>query len=193
MKDIAEKEGVAPKIIASSDDNHAIINQDGLDLPAFFEHRIETKSVQGFADATPATPKDLVGLECDILILGAGQGDITGANAGSIKAKLVVELANGPITPTADAILAAKNIPVVPDILANAGSIVVSYFEWVQGLQEFFWTEREVNIELERIMQRSFDEIEAIAKSRNIQLRTAAYLLAVERVANAMAVRGIYP
>ncbi len=191
MRVFAEEMGC--HIIAASDDHGGITNPDGLDVAALIDYRVQNDTVQGFPATQAISTRDLLELPCDILVLGSGQNEITGANASNIKAKVVLELANGPISPTADTILTNKGILVVPDILSNAGSIVVSYFEWVQGLQEFFWTEREVCGELERTMARAFNEIRAIAQERNLQLRTAAYLLAVERVMSAMAVRGIYP
>ncbi|MBA3471347.1 MAG: Glu/Leu/Phe/Val dehydrogenase [Herpetosiphonaceae bacterium] len=181
------------RIIAASDDFTGVVAEDGFSAAALTEHRVANDTVAGLPGTRPISNAELLELPCDILVLAAGQNEITGANAHRIKATVVAELANGPISPTADAILGNKNILVVPDILANAGGIVVSYFEWVQGLQEFFWTEREVHGELEQTMQRAFGEVMNVAETRHISLRTAAYLLAVERVAKAMAVRGIYP
>lgn len=181
------------RIIAASDDFAGVVAEDGFSAAALTEHRVANDTVAGLPGTRPISNAELLELPCDILVLAAGQNEITGANAHRIKATVVAELANGPISPTADAILGNKNILVVPDILANAGGIVVSYFEWVQGLQEFFWTEREVHGELEQTMQRAFGEVMNVAETRHISLRTAAYLLAVERVAKAMAVRGIYP
>ncbi len=181
------------RIIAASDDTHGVVTEDGFSAAALTEHRVANDTVLDLPGTRPISNAELLELPCDILVLAAGQNEITGANAHRIKATVVAELANGPISPTADAILGNKNILVVPDILANAGGIVVSYFEWVQGLQEFFWTEREVHGELEQTLRRAFAEVMNVAETRHISLRTAAYLLAVERVANAMAVRGIYP
>ena len=181
------------RIIAASSDDGAVYNEQGLDVALLSEYRIEHGTVVGFPAAQTITQSELLELPCDILVLASGQNEITGANAPKVKAQIVVELANGPISPTADTILNNKNVLIVPDILANAGSIVVAYFEWVQGLQEFFWTEREVRTELDRTMSRAFDEIQAITIERQVHLRTAAYLLAVQRVIDAMQVRGIYP
>jgi glutamate dehydrogenase (NAD(P)+) len=136
---------------------------------------------------------ELLELDCDVLIPAALENQITEANAGRIQAKLVIEGANGPTTPSADTILNERGISVVPDILANAGGVIVSYFEWVQGLQEFFWTEEDVNDKLERIIVGAFDQVWAMAESRKVPLRTAAYLLAVQRVADANITRGVYP
>ncbi|KPL85876.1 Glu/Leu/Phe/Val family dehydrogenase [Herpetosiphon geysericola] len=183
------------QIIAASDDNTGVVaeTEAGIDVASLIEHRITTDGVANLAGTKPISHNELLELPCDILVLAAGQNDISGANAGRVQAKIVVELANGPITPTGDSILANKNIMVVPDILANAGGIVVSYFEWVQGLQEFFWTEREVHGELSTTMERAFNEVYTVAQERFVPLRTAAYLLAVDRVVRAMAMRGIYP
>ncbi|HEY1011622.1 MAG TPA: Glu/Leu/Phe/Val dehydrogenase [Herpetosiphonaceae bacterium] len=181
------------QLIAASDDDGGIVVEGGIDPQAFNDYKAAHDAVAGFPESRAITTAQLVELPCDILVLAAGQNDITGANAGRVQAKIVAELANGPITPTADSILARKQVTVVPDILANAGGIIVSYFEWVQGLQEFFWTEREVSNELEQTMTRAFKEVSQIAEQRHIELRAAAYLLAVDRVVQAGAIRGIYP
>jgi glutamate dehydrogenase (NAD(P)+) len=180
-------------IIATSDDEGGIVADGGIDPAAFNDYRVAHGTVAGFPETRAITTKELLELPCDILVLAAGQNEISGSNAGRVKASIVAELANGPITPTADAILVSKHVDVVPDILANAGGIVVSYFEWVQGLQEFFWTEREVSHELEQTMARAFTEVAQLAQEHHIQLRAAAYMLAVGRVVQANAIRGIYP
>jgi len=129
----------------------------------------------------------------DILIPAALEGQLTGANAQQVQAKLIIEAANGPTTPEADAIFRERGIPVVPDILANAGGVTVSYFEWVQDLQRFFWTEDEINDRLEQIMVRSFQAVQEKKDEQSCDYRMGAYLLAVARVAEATQVRGIYP
>jgi len=139
------------------------------------------------------TNEELLEVSCDILVPSALEAQITASNAGKIKARLVVEGANGPITPDADEVLDARKVLVVPDILANAGGVIVSYFEWVQGLQQFFWTEEEVNQNLERIMVRSFGQVLRASQDRKVPMRTAALIRAIERVADALMTRGIYP
>jgi glutamate dehydrogenase (NAD(P)+) len=132
-------------------------------------------------------------LPCDILVPAAVERVITERNADKVKAKLIVEAANGPITPEADTILRDKGVFIVPDILANAGGVIVSYFEWVQDISQFFWTEQEVNERLRQVMRRAFGEVWTIAHDRSVDMRTAAYILAVSRVAEAIRLRGIYP
>src|SRR5205814_8792970 len=139
------------------------------------------------------TNDDLVLLECDILAPCALEQVITSQNADHVKAAIICEGANGPVTPQADAILEDRGILILPDVLANAGGVVVSYFEWVQGLQEYFWKETEVNAKLNDIVSRAFEETWDIAESRAIPMRMAAYGLAVQRVAEATITRGIYP
>jgi glutamate dehydrogenase (NAD(P)+) len=149
--------------------------------------------VAGAPGGDEITNAELLELPCDILIPAAIENQITIRNADRIKARIIIEAANGPTTPDADTILFDRGVLVIPDILANAGGVTVSYFEWVQGLQEFFWTEREVNAQLERIMVNAFETVHQMAQSRRTTLRTAAYLLAVDRTAEAYRVRGIYP
>jgi glutamate dehydrogenase (NAD(P)+) len=132
-------------------------------------------------------------LPCDVLIPAAMENQLTELNAPRIRAKAIVEGANGPTTPTADAIFEERGITVIPDILANAGGVTVSYFEWVQGLQSFFWDELDVNAKLERIMVNSYEQVYTLAEQRQVSMRLAAYLLAVRRVADANVTRGIYP
>jgi glutamate dehydrogenase (NAD(P)+) len=136
---------------------------------------------------------ELLEMPCDVLIPAALENQITGQNAGRIRAKVIIEGANGPTTPDADAELDARGITVVPDILANAGGVTVSYFEWVQGLQSFFWDEIDVNAKLEKILVDAFNQVYTLSKEREISMRLAAYLLSVRRVADATLIRGIYP
>jgi len=149
--------------------------------------------VISFKDADKITNQELLAVDCDVLVPAALENQINRENADKIRAGLIVEAANGPTTPQADKILEEKDVFVVPDILANAGGVTVSYFEWVQGLQAYFWTEREVNLKLRDIMQKAFDNVHRIGGERKVTMRKAAYILAVERVAEATRVRGLYP
>jgi glutamate dehydrogenase (NAD(P)+) len=180
-------------VVAISDSRTALYNPNGVDVPAAFAHKRDTGLLEGLKGAELITNDELLLLDCDILAPCALEQVITEENAAQVKAKLVVEGANGPITPPADEILHEKGVTILPDILANAGGVIVSYFEWVQGLQEYFWKEAEVNAKLNDIITRSFDETWATAQSRNVDMRTAAYGLAVQRVAEATITRGIYP
>ncbi len=180
-------------IIATSDVRGGIHDPRGLDLPALERHVTATGSVVGFPGAQPISNRDLLQLPCTFLVPAALEGQITGANADRIRARVIVEGANGPTTPDADEILDARGITVVPDILANAGGVVVSYFEWVQDLQSLFWSEDDINRRLERLMVRSVQEVAALAREQGINFRLAALQRAVSRVANALMTRGIYP
>jgi len=170
-----------------------IANAKGIDLRQLQAHYEKTGTVAGAPGGDAISNAELLELPCDILIPAAIENQITARNADRIKAKIVIEAANGPTTPDADTILFDRGVLVIPDILANAGGVTVSYFEWVQGLQEFFWTEREVNAQLERIMVNAFEQVNEVAQARRMPLRTAAYLLAVDRTAQAYITRGIYP
>ena len=156
-------------------------------------YRQRTGGVQGFPGSQPVSNSELLELEVDVLVPAAMENQITARNAGRIKAQLIVEGANGPTTPAADAILEQRGITVVPDILANAGGVTVSYFEWVQDLQSLFWEEDEINVRLKKIMQKAFAQTCEQADLHHVSLRLGAYLVAVKRVADATAVRGIYP
>ncbi|MFZ9767141.1 MAG: Glu/Leu/Phe/Val family dehydrogenase [Candidatus Limnocylindrus sp.] len=181
------------KVIAVSDSSGGIHNPAGLDLDALDAHKKKTGSVVGFAGATPVSNQAILEIPCDVLIPAALENQITAENAGKIKTKIVAEAANGPTTPEADEILFANGAMVIPDILCNAGGVTVSYFEWVQDLNRDFWEEDEVNVRLEKKMVRAFHEVYEMAQKEKSHLRTGAYLLSVQRVADAMKVRGIYP
>jgi glutamate dehydrogenase (NAD(P)+) len=181
------------KVIAISDSRGGIHNPKGINVPAAIAHKQETGAVAGFRDGDAITNDELVRLECDLLAPCALEQVITSDNADQVKAPLIVEGANGPLTPGADEILDDRGIVVLPDILANAGGVVVSYFEWVQGLQEYFWKESEVNARLNDIMTRAFNETWNTQEKRGVSMRTAAYGLAVQRVAEATMTRGLYP
>jgi glutamate dehydrogenase (NAD(P)+) len=180
-------------IVAVSDSRGGIYNPHGLDLLAVSAHKERTGSVAGFREAEDVSNEDLLTLPVDILIPAALENQITAANAGRIQAVLIAEAANGPSTPEADAILYDKGVFVIPDILANAGGVTVSYFEWVQALQAFPWTEHEVNERLRRIMDRAFDAVYGTAKQYGVHMRTAALVRAIDRVAEFTRLRGIYP
>lgn len=183
------------KVIAVSDVSGAYYNRRGLDIPAMMQYAAENKSLEGYHERglEQLSNAELLELDCDILVPAALENQITVANADRIKARIIVEGANGPTTPSADEVLFDRGVFIVPDILANAGGVTVSYFEWVQGLQEFFWSEEEINERLERIMVRSFNSVLEIALNHRVPLRTAAYMVAVKRVADATLIRGIYP
>ncbi|MBA7500580.1 MAG: glutamate dehydrogenase [Clostridia bacterium] len=181
------------KIIAISDVEGGIYNPKGLNPNKVSLALKESGSVIGFKDADKITNQELLAMDCHVLVPAALENQIDEDNADKIKAKLIVEAANAPITPQADKILEGKGIFIIPDILANAGGVTVSYFEWVQGLQAYFWTEREVNLKLRDIMQKAFDKVYRICEERKVTMRKAAYILAVERVAEATRVRGLYP
>jgi len=180
-------------VVAVSDSVTGLYNPNGVDVQAAIAHKRETGALTGFRGAEAITNDELLLLECDVLAPCALEQVITEENAAQVKAKIIVEGANGPVTPAADDILEDKGVLVLPDILANAGGVVVSYFEWVQGLQEYFWKEAEVNAKLNDIVTRAFNETWATQESRSTSMRLAAYGLAVQRVAEATTTRGIYP
>jgi len=185
------QEGVV--VVAISDSTTALYNPKGIDVPAALAHKAEHHTLAGLRDAEEITNEELLLLDCDILAPCALEQVITAENADKVKASIICEGANGPVTPAADAILEDRGVLILPDVLANAGGVVVSYFEWVQGLQEYFWKEVEVNAKLNDIMSRAFDETWETAQRRKLPMRVAAYGLAVQRVAEATVTRGIYP
>jgi len=180
-------------IVGVSDAEGAIYNEHGLPIPELLHYAGQDGGLQNFKDAEKVTNPEFVVLPCDILVPAATSEVITKANAKDVKAKLVVEGANGPTTPEADEILIDRGVLVVPDVLANAGGVVCSYFEWVQDLQAFFWSEDEVNRRLETIMLKSFDTVWESAQHHKTNLRIGAYLIGIKRVADATITRGIFP
>jgi glutamate dehydrogenase (NAD(P)+) len=180
------------KILAVSDIVGGIHDPNGLDMPALIAHYEKARSFDGFPGVSKVSNADLLELETDILIPAANENQIRGKNAPNIKAKIIVEGANGPTTQRADEIMNAKGVLVVPDILANAGGVTVSYFEWVQDRAGFFWRESEVNERLEDIMVQSFRDVAAMAEKYNVSFRIAAYMLGISRVAHDTMVRGLY-
>ncbi len=181
------------KVIAVSDSSGAIRNGLGLDVAALVAHKQDTGSVVGFTESEEIGPADLLELECEVLVPAALEAAIVAENAPRIKAKVIAEAANGPTTPEADAVLHQNGIMVLPDILANGGGVVCSYFEWVQCLQKFSWPEDQVCDNLSAFMQRAFHSVYEVAQERNTDMRTAALMLAISKVAEATTVRGIYP
>jgi glutamate dehydrogenase (NAD(P)+) len=181
------------RVIALSDSTTGLYNPNGIDVQAALAHKHETGSLQGLRGAEPISNDDLLLLECDVLAPCALEQVITSENADRVRAKIICEGANGPLTPAADEILEERGVLILPDVLANAGGVVVSYFEWVQGLQEYFWKENEVNAKLNDIVVRAFNETWSTQDQRRTSMRVAAYGLAVERVAEATVTRGIYP
>lgn len=181
------------KVEAVSDVNGAIYRKGGIDILSLQDYVKVHKTVVGFPDAEPLPSDDVLIAPVDVVVPAALQHVITSENANSIQAKVIVEGANGPTTPDADVILRSKGITVVPDVLANAGGVTVSYFEWVQGLQSFFWTESEVNTRLEQILIRAYQQVQRAAQQHNVDLRMGAYIVGVGRVADAIKSMGIYP
>ncbi len=176
-----------------SDFRAGVWNPDGLDIRQLEAHVAETGSVVGFAGADPLTNAELLEQPCDILIPAAVGSQIHAGNAERVKASVVVEGANGPTTPEADVVLRERGVTVIPDVLANAGGVVVSYFEWVQGLQYYFWKESEITARLQEIMARAFNRVWALGQKEGVDLRTAALMEGVSRVAEGHRVRGLYP
>jgi glutamate dehydrogenase (NAD(P)+) len=181
------------KIVAISDANGGLYDEAGLDVPALLAGRGPGGLLPESTTAARVTNAELLALPVDILIPAALEGQLHAGNARDVRARMIVEAANGPTTQEADAIFMERGVPVIPDILANAGGVIVSYFEWVQDLQSFFWEEDEVNGRLKRIIQRAYREVVAIRGAQGITMREAAYMLAVGRVVEATQVRGIFP
>lgn len=184
---------VGAKVVAVQDHTGTIVNEFGLDVPALLAHVAEHGGVAGFANAQPIDNDAFWSLETDILIPAALEGQITEHNAGQITARIVVEGANGPTTPEADDILTDKGVVIVPDVIANAGGVTVSYFEWVQDFSSFFWSEDEINHRLERIMRDAYSAVSQVARDHKVTLRTAAFIVACTRILQAREVRGLYP
>ncbi len=181
------------KVEAVSDVNGAIYRKGGIDILALQDYVRQHRTVVGFPGADPIPADEILTMAVDVVVPAALQHVITAENANQIKAKVVVEGANGPTTPDADVILRSNGVTVVPDVLANAGGVTVSYFEWVQGLQSFFWTENEVNNRLEQILIRAYQQVHRAAQHHKVDLRMGAYIVGVGRVADAIRSMGIYP
>lgn len=181
------------KVVAVSDSNGGIYNPNGLDLTDVVKHKVEAGVLHGYAEADDISGEDVIELDCDILIPAALENTITRRNADKIKARLIAEGANGPTTPGADEIIFDRGIALLPDILANAGGVTVSYFEWVQAMQAFPWTEQQVNDRLHSIMAKSYVAVRDASHHHNVDYRTGALVRAVERVAELTRMRGVYP
>ena len=185
--------GLGARVVAVSDVSGGVYAAGGLDLKAVDAWIDEHDELTGFPGADHVDNQEVLEVPCDVLIPAAVQNQITGRNAGALRCRVLVEGANGPTDLDADDILADRGVLVVPDILANAGGVTVSYFEWIQGLQQFFWTEEEVNSRLITLMQRAFREVHHVAEERRVSLRTAALMRGIARVAEAKRVRGVFP
>jgi glutamate dehydrogenase (NAD(P)+) len=180
-------------VVAVSDSTGGIHAPDGLDIARVIAWKKEHGTVQGFPGATDISNAQVLEVDCEVLIPAALENQISARNAGRIKAKIVAEAANGPTTPEADEELFRRGVFMIPDILCNAGGVTVSYFEWVQDLNRDHWAEQEVNEKLRSIMTRAFGETLGISERESVDMRTGAYLLALQRVADATAIRGLYP
>jgi len=181
------------KVVGVSDISGAIYNPDGIDVEAAGKWVDEHRFLEGFPDADFIDEPELIGLDVDVLVPAAIQNVIRADNAGNVKAKLIIEGANNPTTLEADDMLRERGVFIVPDILANAGGVTVSYFEWVQDVQKYFWSENETVGRLREIMTRAFDDVHSIARSENVDMRTAALIKGIRRVADAKLVRGVFP
>jgi glutamate dehydrogenase (NAD(P)+) len=188
--DLLVKQGC--KVIAIGDRTGGYHNPAGIDVPGAIEYVRRHKTLEGFTGGEPVTNDELLTLDVDVLVPAALENVITSKNAAKIRAKVICEGANGPTTAGADAILEEKGIFVIPDILANAGGVTVSYFEWVQDRGGYFWSEATVNERLEDIMVRSFQDVLSLSKQHRVNMRTAAYMLSISRVATVHRLRGIY-
>jgi glutamate dehydrogenase (NAD(P)+) len=180
------------KVIGIAEYDGGLFNPGGIDICALLEHRARNGSILGFRGAEGVPSADLLTTDCEILIPAATENVITSRNAEKVKARIVCEGANGPTTAVADEILADKKVFIIPDILANAGGVTASYFEWVQDRQGYFWTEDDVNTRMERILAESFDDVTRYAEAHGVNNRIAAYMLAIDRVAFTIKQRGIY-
>ncbi len=178
------------KVVALSDSQGGIYSADGFNVDSVIDYKAKKGTLKGYPGAKPITNEELLETSCDILVPAALENQITAKNAANVKAKIVSEGANGPTTPEADAILAEKGVMVIPDILANAGGVSTSYFEWVQNLANYYWTEEEVNQKLESLMVKAFKNTYARSKKYGVDMRMGAYICAIERVAEAMRLKG---
>lgn len=181
------------RIVAVADSRSGVYAENGLNIEATLRHKAETGSVQGLTNTKEIAPDDVLEVECDILLPAALENSITLSNVERVKARIIAELANGPTTPGADRVLADEGVFLIPDILANAGGVTVSYYEWVQDQYSYFWSESQVNETLEQTMRTAFRSVHETTERHRTDMRTGAYILAVDRVAEATRVRGIFP
>jgi glutamate dehydrogenase (NAD(P)+) len=180
-------------VVAISEKAGGIYDDGGLDVEAAHRYYRETAALIGFPEADQISNEELLTCQCDVLIPAAMENTITESIAPNVQARTIVEGANGPTTPTADEILRDNGVTILPDILANAGGVTVSYFEWVQGLDNYFWNMKRVQDELQRIMEKAFDDVNAKADESDCDYRTAAYTIAISRVAEALRLKGLFP
>jgi glutamate dehydrogenase (NAD(P)+) len=188
---VAAEDGA--RVVAIADSRGGVYNEHGIGVQRALRHKAETGTVQGLANTTPIPRDEVLEVDCDILLPAALENSITLANVGRVRASIIAELANGPVTPDSDRVLFDRGVFLVPDILANAGGVTVSYYEWVQDQYSYFWTEDRVRDTLEQTMRGSFASVYATAERYRTDMRTGAYILAVGRVAEATRVRGIFP
>ena len=181
------------RVVAICDSRAGVYNENGIDVEAALMHKVATGVVEGMHGAEPIRCDEVLEVDCDILLPAALENAITLENVGRVRTKIVAELANGPVTPGADRVLFDRGVFMIPDILANAGGVTVSYYEWVQDQYSFFWPEKQVNDTLEQTMRRAFEDVYATAERHQTDMRTGAYILSVGRVAEATSVRGIFP
>jgi glutamate dehydrogenase (NAD(P)+) len=181
------------RVVAACDSRCGISAEGGLDIHAVLKHKEETGSLRGLRGVKEIEPNDVLEVECDVLCPSALENSITASNVGKVKTRIIAELANGPTTPTADRVLEDEGVTLIPDILANAGGVTVSYYEWVQDQYSFFWSEKRINQTLEDTMSNAFQKVHQTALRYGTDLRTGAYILAIDRVAEATRVRGIFP
>jgi len=185
--------GQGSKVIAVSNSKGGIYNKNGIDIESLIQHVKENKVISDFPDVEIITNEDLLALDCDVLIPASIEGQITRYNADNVKARIIVEGANGPTTPEADRILSDRGVGIIPDILANSGGVVISYFEWVQDLQFYFWKENEIRQRLKEIITDIFNNVLSMSQEKKIDMRMAAWMLGISRIAEAQKLRGLYP
>jgi glutamate dehydrogenase (NAD(P)+) len=181
------------RVVAACDSKIGVYNENGLDVQAALKHKEETGALSGLKGVKEIAPDDVLEVDCDILCPSALENSITMSNVGNVKAKIIAELANGPTTPASDRVLEDRGVMLIPDILANAGGVTVSYYEWVQDQYSFFWSEKRINQTLEDTMSDAFQKVHQTANRYGTDMRTGAYILAIDRVAEATRVRGIFP